>query len=37
MKASGVPGSLLEDIAEVLTWPATHVQATIGAFAGWRP
>jgi 5,10-methylenetetrahydromethanopterin reductase len=26
MKASGVPESLLEDIAKVLTWPATHEQ-----------
>jgi len=26
MKASGVPESLLEDIAKVLTWPATHDQ-----------
>src|SRR3954471_16624860 len=26
MKASGVPGSLLEDIGKVLTWPATHEQ-----------
>jgi len=24
MKASGVPASLLDDIARVLTWPATH-------------
>ena len=26
MKASGVPESLLDDIGEVLTWPATHEQ-----------
>lgn len=26
MKASGVPASLLDDISEVLTWPATHTQ-----------
>ncbi len=26
MKASGVPQSLLDDIAKVLTWPATHEQ-----------
>jgi 5,10-methylenetetrahydromethanopterin reductase len=26
MKASGVPGSLLDDIGQVLTWPATHDQ-----------
>ena len=26
MKASGVPESLLADIGEVLTWPATHEQ-----------
>jgi 5,10-methylenetetrahydromethanopterin reductase len=26
MKASGVPQSLLDDVAEVLTWPATHDQ-----------
>jgi 5,10-methylenetetrahydromethanopterin reductase len=26
MKASGVPGSLLDDIGQVLTWPATHEQ-----------
>jgi len=26
MKASGVPEALLEDIARVLTWPATHDQ-----------
>jgi 5,10-methylenetetrahydromethanopterin reductase len=26
MKASGVPESLLDEIAEVLTWPATHEQ-----------
>ena len=24
MKASGVPESLLDEIGEVLTWPATH-------------
>jgi 5,10-methylenetetrahydromethanopterin reductase len=26
MKASGVPASLLDEIAKVLTWPATHEQ-----------
>ena len=26
MKASGVPQSLLDEIGEVLTWPATHEQ-----------
>ena len=26
MKASGVPQSLLDKVAEVLTWPATHEQ-----------
>ena len=26
MKASGVPASLLEEIGQVLTWPATHEQ-----------
>lgn len=26
MKASGVPQSLLDDVAKVLTWPATHEQ-----------
>jgi 5,10-methylenetetrahydromethanopterin reductase len=26
MKASGVPGSLLDEIGQVLTWPATHDQ-----------
>ena len=26
MKASGVPQSLLDEIGEVLTWPATHDQ-----------
>jgi 5,10-methylenetetrahydromethanopterin reductase len=26
MKASGVPQQLLDDVAEVLTWPATHEQ-----------
>jgi 5,10-methylenetetrahydromethanopterin reductase len=26
MKASGVPQSLLDSVAEVLTWPATHEQ-----------
>jgi 5,10-methylenetetrahydromethanopterin reductase len=26
MKASGVPASLLDDIGQVLTWPATHDQ-----------
>ncbi len=26
MKASGVPQELLDDVAEVLTWPATHEQ-----------
>jgi 5,10-methylenetetrahydromethanopterin reductase len=26
MKASGVPQSLLDQVGEVLTWPATHEQ-----------
>ena len=26
MKASGVPQSLLDEVGEVLTWPATHEQ-----------
>ena len=26
MKASGVPQALLDEIGEVLTWPATHEQ-----------
>jgi 5,10-methylenetetrahydromethanopterin reductase len=26
MKASGVPASLLEEVAKILTWPATHEQ-----------
>jgi 5,10-methylenetetrahydromethanopterin reductase len=26
MKASGVPQALLDEIGEVLTWPATHDQ-----------
>jgi 5,10-methylenetetrahydromethanopterin reductase len=26
MKASGVPASLLDEIGQVLTWPATHEQ-----------
>ena len=26
MKASGVPESLLDEIGQVLTWPATHEQ-----------
>ncbi len=26
MKASGVPESLLDEIGQVLTWPATHDQ-----------
>lgn len=26
MKASGVPDSLLDDVGEILTWPATHEQ-----------
>jgi 5,10-methylenetetrahydromethanopterin reductase len=26
MKASGVPQSLLDDVGNVLTWPATHEQ-----------
>ncbi|MGH9062591.1 MAG: LLM class flavin-dependent oxidoreductase [Acidimicrobiales bacterium] len=31
MKASGVPESLLDDIAEVLTWPATHDEVAAAA------
>ncbi len=31
MAASGVPGSLLEDIGRVLTWPATHDQVAAAA------
>ena len=28
MKASGVPQELLDEIHQVLTWPATHEQVT---------
>ena len=31
MKASGVPQSLLDEIGEVLTWPATHDQVVAAA------
>jgi len=31
MKASGVPESVLADIAQVLTWPATHEQVVAAA------
>ena len=31
MKASGVPQELLDDVAEVLTWPATHEQVVEAA------
>ena len=31
MKASGVPSSLLDEIARVLTWPATHEQVVAAA------
>jgi 5,10-methylenetetrahydromethanopterin reductase len=31
MKASGVPASLLDEIAKVLTWPATHDQVVAAA------
>ncbi len=31
MKASGVPGSLLDEIGQVLTWPATHDQVVAAA------
>ena len=31
MKASGVPQSLLDDVGEVLTWPATHDQVVEAA------
>jgi 5,10-methylenetetrahydromethanopterin reductase len=31
MKASGVPAELLDEIAQVLTWPATHEQVVAAA------
>jgi 5,10-methylenetetrahydromethanopterin reductase len=31
MKASGVPAELLEDIGEVLTWPATHDEVVMAS------
>ena len=31
MAASGVPSSLLDEIGEVLTWPATHDQVVAGS------
>jgi 5,10-methylenetetrahydromethanopterin reductase len=31
MKASGVPQSLLDEIGEVLTWPATHEQVVVAS------
>ena len=31
MKASGVPGSLLEEVGKILTWPATHEQVEVAS------
>ena len=36
MKASGVPQSLLDEVGEVLTWPATHEQVVAAIEAGAR-
>ena len=36
MKASGVPQALLDEIGQVLTWPATHEQVLDGEPAGPR-
>ena len=31
MKASGVPGSLLEEVGKILTWPATYEQVEVAS------
>ena len=31
MEASGVPKSLLDDVGQILTWPATHEQVEAAA------